>query len=148
MNFLLKLFTYQTSQNSLSSVALLLLRLVSGLAFIFHGWGKIQSPFSWMGPDSSIPGFFQMLAAVSEFGGGIAWIMGLLTPVASFGMACTMVVAVYFHMILLGDPFVASKGGQGSYELALVYLTISLLLMFVGPGKYSIDRILTEKYLK
>jgi len=37
------------------SAGLLVLRLVVGLAFMFHGYGKIQNPFGWMGPDASIP---------------------------------------------------------------------------------------------
>ena len=49
------------------STGLLLLRIVAGLAFMFHGYSKIQSPFSWMGPEAGVPGFLQMLAAV--FGG-------------------------------------------------------------------------------
>jgi putative oxidoreductase len=121
------------------SIALLILRLVTGIAFILHGWGKIQSPFSWM-QGSNIPGILQFLAALSEFGGGIALILGVLTPLASFGLACTMVVAVYFHAVLFGDPFV-SKGGK-SYELGMIYLVISILFMATGPGRYSIDRIL------
>ena len=73
-----------------ASAGLLAVRVVAGLAFMLHGWGKIQHPFSWMGPDSGTPAFFQGLAALSEFGGGLAWILGLLTPLASFGIACTM----------------------------------------------------------
>ena len=64
-----------------ADTALLLLRIVAGVAFMLHGWGKIQHPFSWMGPD--MPGFLQALAALSEFGGGAAWALGLLTPLAS-----------------------------------------------------------------
>src|SRR3989344_5212626 len=122
------------------STGLLVLRLVAGLAFMVHGYGKIQSPFSWMGPDATIPGFFQGLAALSEFGGGLAWILGLLTPLASFGLACTMTVAVYFHAAVLHDPFVSQGPGQGSYELASVYLCVSLLLLLAGPGRFSLDR--------
>lgn len=121
------------------SAALLALRLVCGLAFMFHGWGKIQAPFTWMGPDTKMPGVLLALAALSEFGGGLAWMLGLLTPLASFGMACTMVVAVYFHAVLLKDPFVR-MGPGGSYELALIFLCVSLLLMVGGPGRYSADR--------
>jgi putative oxidoreductase len=40
------------------STGLFLLRVVAGLAFILHGWGKIQNPFGWMGPDANIPGIF------------------------------------------------------------------------------------------
>ena len=63
-------------------VVLLLIRLVMGYAFILHGWGKIQNPMGWMGPDATVPGVLQLLAAVSEFGGGIALIIGLLTRLA------------------------------------------------------------------
>jgi putative oxidoreductase len=94
-----------------------------------------------MGPDANVPGIFQALAALSEFGGGLAWIIGLLFPLASLGMAFTMAVAAYSHAFLWGDPFVA-KGGGGSYELALVYLCLSVLFIAVGPGRLSLDRLL------
>jgi len=121
--------------------ALLVLRLVAGVAFVFHGWGKIQHPFSWMPPDAPVPGILQALAALSEFGGGLAWIVGLLTPLASLGMFCTMAVAVFFHASR-GDPFVG-QGGP-SYEPALGYLAVSLVLMLLGPGRYSVDAALRE----
>lgn len=121
--------------------ALLLLRFVSGLAFMFHGWGKIQNPFGWMGEDAWAPGVFQALAAVSEFGGGLFWMLGLLTPLAALGIACTMAVAVSMHAFMRGDPFVASGGG-GSYELASVYFCIAVVLIALGPGRVSVDRLI------
>jgi len=123
-----------------ASAGLLVLRLVAGLAFMFHGYGKIQNPFGWMGPDAVVPGVLQALAAVSEFGGGMAWMLGLLTPLASFGLACTMTVAVWMHAAVLHDPFVALRGGR-SYELAGVYLCVALLLLLAGPGRFSVDRV-------
>jgi putative oxidoreductase len=122
------------------SVGLLLLRLVTGLAFAFHGWGKIRNPFGWMGEDFSVPAVFQVLAAVSEFGGGLAWMLGFLTPLASFGLACTMAVAVYVHAVVFGDPF-AHTGEGGAYEAASVYFCIALLLILAGPGRFSLDRL-------
>ncbi len=119
------------------SIGLLLVRLVMGVAFILHGWGKIQAPFSWM-PNSNIPGIFLFLAALSEFGGGIALILGCLTSLASLGLAFTMAVAVYFHAVVFGDPFV-SKGG-GSYELGMLYFALSIMFVLAGPGKFSIDK--------
>ncbi|MEM7480829.1 MAG: DoxX family protein [Acidobacteriota bacterium] len=117
---------------------LFLLRIVAGLAFMFHGWPKIRNPFGWMGPDADMPGFLQALAAVAEFGGGLAWILGLLMPLASFGIACTMAVATHLHAIRLGDPFVNPSGG--SYELAAVYLAMAIMFLLMGPGRYSADR--------
>jgi putative oxidoreductase len=125
----------------LASAGLLLVRLVAGLAFMFHGYGKIQNPLGWMGPDSSIPGLLQALAAIAEFGGGLAWMLGALTPLASFGLACTMVGAVWLHAVVIGDPFVP-QGPGGSYELASIYLCFAVLLLLTGPGRYSLDSAL------
>jgi putative oxidoreductase len=138
MNLLLSLFR-PFPHGRRASLGLLLLRLVAGLAFMLHGWPKIQRPFSWMGPDSAMPGMLQALAAVSEFGGGLAWVLGLLVPLASFGLACTMGVATWTHAAVRGDPFV---GKGGSYELALVYLALALLLLLAGPGRYALDAVL------
>lgn len=124
------------------AVGLLVLRVVAGLGMMFHGWGKIQKPFGWMG--DAFPGWLQALAALSEFGGGAAWILGLLTPLASFGILCTMAVATHFHAVVQGDPFVA-KGTGGSYELALLYFCIALLLLLAGPGRLSLDALLFRR---
>ena len=122
-----------------SGVALLVLRAVAGLAFVFHGWPKIQQPFTWMGTEATVPGIFQALAAVAEFGGGIAWIAGVLTPLFSLGIFCTMAVATHIHAVIKGDPFV---GREGSYELALIYLCVALLFLLIGPGRFSVDALL------
>ena len=126
------------------STCLLILRLVAGLAFILHGYGKITKPFGWMPPDSGVPGILQALAAVSEFVGGLAWMLGLLTPLASFGLACTMAVAVWTQAMVLGDPFVPTGPGR-SYELASIYLCVAILLLLTGPGRFSLDRAVFGK---
>jgi putative oxidoreductase len=117
------------------SLALLILRIEMGVAFILHGWPKIQNAFSWMPAEAPVPGLLQALAAFAEFGGGIALLLGLLVPLASLGLIATMAVAALVH-IQKGDPFV---GYTGSYEPATVYLAMSILLFLMGPGRYSLD---------
>ena len=135
----IKRFCKVSGHSTFTDVVLLLMRLVAGLAFTMHGWGKIQNPFGWMGPDGFAPGIFQALAAISEFGGGLAWILGLLTPFASFGILATMAVAFWFHAFMRGDPFVSMTGGP-AFELAALYFSIALLLIATGPGRFSLDR--------
>jgi len=118
---------------------LLLIRIICGYAFVLIGWGKIQHPLNWMGDESSVPGILQALAAISEFGGGIALIIGLLTRLGALGIGCTMVGAIIMHRFVMGDPFVNFTGGS-SYQLAVVYLLIALLLVTLGPGRFSLDR--------
>ena len=131
-----KFFTIP-SHNQRTSIGLLLMRLVFGLGMAIHGFPKIQNPTAWAG--EGFPAFLQLLAAVSEFGGGIAWILGALIPLASFGIFCTMAVAVHMHAIIKGDPFV---GKDGSYEIALFYLIFAVVMILTGPGKFSVDQYL------
>ena len=123
------------------SAGLLALRLFAGYAFMVHGFGKIQNPFGWMGPNASYPGVLQALAALAEFGGGLAWMLGLLTPLASFGLACTMAVAVWLHAVTMKQSFIA-RDANGSAEPAAVYFCVAVLLLLAGPGRYSLDRLL------
>ena len=121
-----------------ASVGLLLFRVLMGSAFVLHGWGKVQTPFSWM-PGDTIPGFLQAAAAFSEFGGGIALILGVLTPVASALLAVTMFEAVRFHFGL-GHPFVSAGGA--SFELPAAYFVGAVMLLLTGPGRFSLDAVL------
>jgi putative oxidoreductase len=139
--YLRDVFQPAVAQPTFASAALLLLRLIIGIAFTMHGWGKIQTPFSWLPPEAPIriPGILQFLAALAEFGGGIALVLGVFTSLAALALAITMAVAVYTHMVIFKDPFVSSKAGGSSYEPALVYLGIAILILAVGPGRYSLD---------
>jgi putative oxidoreductase len=126
------------------AIALLLVRVVMGAAFVLHGWPKIQSPGSWMGPmGEKVPAFFQFLAAFAEFGGGLALIFGLLTPIAAAGIVVTMLTALFMVHLPSGHPFV-SMGGP-SYELSAIYLANALALIFTGPGAYSLDALVFGK---
>lgn len=51
-----------------------------------------------------------------------------------------MVVAISMVHVPQGHPFV-SQGGP-SWELAAVYLTCSILFLFLGPGWISADAVL------
>ncbi|MBC7714529.1 MAG: DoxX family protein [Rhizobacter sp.] len=130
-------------QSTPASVALLFLRLFMGAAFLYHEYGKMLAPFHWIPAEASIhiPPFFQFLAAISEFCGGIALILGVIVPLASFGMASTMLVASFTHAMIYKDPFVNLNGGS-SFESPMSYLFISIVFFAVGPGKYSLDKLI------
>ena len=133
------------------AVGLLFLRLVVGLGLVLHGLPKIQNPTGWM-RGGDVPGWLQALAALSEFGGGLAIIVGLLTPLACFGVMSTMFVAVLSHL-KRGTPeapqYFVKPGNAppeaGSYETAALYFVIALMLFLTGPGLLSLDAKLFGK---
>ncbi len=120
---------------------LLVLRIQIGLAFVFHGWPKIQDPFGWMGAGSGYSEFMLALAAIAEFVGGVCLTVGLVTRLSALGIACTMFVAMMHHMSD-GGSFV---GGKGSWELPALYLTLAVVFVFLGPGRSSVDAVIFKK---
>jgi len=126
------------SHTTAADIALLLVRLVAGVAFVWHGTGKIQSPFNWMGPQSTMPGILQAAAALAEFGGGLLLIFGFLTALGALGIACVMVVAIYMTAVTFHAPFISNSGGT-SWELPATYLALMIMLKLVGAGRFSVD---------
>jgi putative oxidoreductase len=126
-------------------IALLFVRLVVGTAFVLHGWQKVENPMHWMDQmPGAAPAFLQLFAVVAEVGGGALLILGLLTPLATFLIACDMVGALALVHLPHGDPFIPAGAGP-SYERALVYLSVAVSLMLLGPGRYALDAMLFRK---
>ena len=130
-----------------TDIGLLLIRIMAGLALclIFEKvlprdgvWG----PQDWFVEDVAemgfpLPRFFAWCAALSEFVGGGLLVIGLLSrPAAFFNAITTFVAAFVFH----GVDNLPSKG-----LLALVFFAITLALTFSGPGRFSIDHLLSQK---
>ncbi len=141
------MFRWYGNIGGAGSVGLLVLRLVVGAAFIIHGSSKIhddtgwkfQNATTWMDKfPSPPPPYLQAAAIVAEFGGGIALVIGFLTPLFCLMIACTMAVAAFMVHIPKGDPFVSAKGGP-SFELAAAYFAVAVCLLLVGPGQFSLD---------
>jgi putative oxidoreductase len=130
------------------ALGLLVIRIAFGIGLAEHGWEKIQHPFTWMshmpGP---APGWLQSLAALSEFGGGLAMIVGLLTPLAMFGILCTMGYALIHVHFPQHQPYVNITGDPKvhAFELPAHYFIVALGLLISGPGALSIDAFLFNR---
>jgi putative oxidoreductase len=126
------------------AVGLLVVRLVFGAGIMLHGWQKLNmpgAPFQWMGPNGP-PAFLQGLAVLAESGGGIAMILGLLMPLAMFGLTCNMLFALCMVHLKMGHPFIAAGPGKPSFEPAADYLAVALCLLIAGPGCISLDALI------
>ena len=147
------------------SLGLLVLRVGAGLALATHGYPKLfggegkQAP-GWLvkavgknlpaavergGPANFSKGLERMqvpmpqvaayLAALTEFGGGLALALGFATRFITPAIVFNMGVAIRKAHWQTGFT------GQGGYELASVFAVIASALCLTGPGRYSLDHL-------
>ncbi len=117
-------------------ISLLLLRITfGGLMLINHGMGKFdklltQDPLKFADPLGIGVEASLGLTVFAEFICPIFLVIGLFTRWVSIPALITMLVAAF--VIHGGDPF-ADK------EKAILFAVPYLILLLMGPGRYSID---------
>jgi putative oxidoreductase len=124
------------NSNRVVQVTFFLLRVVAGFLFLQHGGQKL---FGWLGgvdgngatvPLMSLFG----LAAVLEFFGGIAIVVGLLTRPVAFILSGEMAVAYFMAHQPKGPLPILNHG-----ESAVLYCFIFLFISAHGAGPWGID---------
>ncbi len=123
---------------------LLVMRLGIGFSFVFlHGLPKLMGgPERWtiLGRSMNyldiyfLPGVWGLLAALTEFIGGVLLISGFFTRTGAFFMTCVMIVAAVYH-ISNGDA-ISVVTHPIEVGIFLMGITIS------GPGKISLDYLI------
>lgn len=133
------------AQSASASAGLLVLRLAfGGFMLVGHGWGKLMK-FSQLSngfPDPlGIGHTMSLVGAVSSevlFAALLA--VGLFTRLSAVPLAFTMLIAAF---VIHGADPVFAKGGP-SKELALLFLAAYLTILLTGPGRYSIDAMISK----
>jgi putative oxidoreductase len=104
---------------------------------LVHGVQKVMSfgDLAEQFPDPiGLGSQFSLVAAIgAEIGCSLLLILGLGTRLAAIPLAFTMLVALL--VVHSNDPWKIK-------ELAAVYLSVYVSLMFTGAGKFSLDRLL------
>ncbi|MFL6546750.1 MAG: DoxX family protein [Candidatus Udaeobacter sp.] len=112
-------------------------RIVAGFMFMQHGMQKLfgypSAPPHGKPPLASLYG----LAGTLEFFGGILIMIGLFTRPVAFLLSGQMASA-YFTVHAPQNFWPTENQG----ESAILFCFIFLLLLFVGPGPWSLDALL------
>ncbi|WP_263705853.1 DoxX family protein [Shouchella tritolerans] len=123
-----------------TEIGILLVRVTTGIIFLFHGLDKFNGGIEGTGAffDSiGIPAAMASVVAFVEIIGGLALILGLGTRIIGAVFAAIMVVAI-----------ITAKweaGLLGGYELDLILLVTSLLLVLNGSKLLAIDQLFGKK---
>ncbi len=93
-----------------------------------------------------VPTFLAVLVILAESLGSISLIVGFLSRFCAFGIGMVMLGAVF--MLNLQHGFFMNWSGQAQgegIEYHILALGLVLAILFKGGGKWSIDRLLTER---
>ncbi|MBE8713408.1 DoxX family protein [Sphingobacterium hungaricum] len=122
-------------------LGILIIRLGIGAMMLTHGvpkllggvdtWEKVGSSMGIFGIHF-LPVVWGFLAAATETVGSILLILGLWTRPACLLLAFTMLVALSKHL--------AQGDGLSGASHAIEFFCVYLGLLFIGPGKYSVDK--------
>lgn len=115
----------------------LLLRLILGGLFIYHGYLKIENYSTYQPMMQDIIGLGAKntynLVIFAEFGCGILVTLGLLTRLTVLPILAAMIVA--YFVAHKNDAFMMKN-------LPFVYMLLCIPVFLMGSGKYSLDRLL------
>jgi uncharacterized membrane protein YphA (DoxX/SURF4 family) len=130
----------QTLFGSSVDLPSLILRLAIGTLFIIHGYPKLTAAQrtqggAWM-KSMGMPGALVPFGGVVEFFGGLALILGILTPIVAALSALWMLSTTWLVTTK------AKKKYVGGYEIDITLLLAALALALLGSGIYSIDHLL------
>ncbi len=133
------------------SLAPLILRLGLAFIFLYHGFLKanLRSGAGW---DEQLPTWLQLVVAWGEIVGGLLLLAGLLARVAALGFVIAQIGAI---VTVTGErSFVHLRGhfgravDEGSYRWEVGYeynfalIAMSLTLIVLGSGHWSLDYLL------
>lgn len=118
--------------------ARLLVRIAIGM-LIFHGWHKLvagTAGIQSMLVAHGIPAFVAHGVIVGEVVAPILIILGILCRPCALVVIGTMIVA--WLLVALEKTFAVDQVGAWALESIAFYVFMSLVLLFLGCGKYSV----------
>lgn len=123
-----------------TDLATLILRIIFGGMFIFHGYPKLTGYNEMVGMFGDPIGIGTELSVIlvifAEFFCGIFILLGLFTRFAVVFTFITMLVA--YFVAHAQDDFVVKM-------LPFVYIWLCLVIFILGSGRYSLDNLLFNK---
>lgn len=122
-----------------SYIGLFILRTAVALSFLVHGLQKRAMWKMKASEEMSAPmlGIMRLLSIVEPLG-ALALIAGFLTQIVTAGFALIMIGAIFFKAVQMKKKY----SEAGGWEIDVLLLASSILLLFIGAGPFSVDFIM------
>jgi len=122
-------------------IIIFVVRLFVGFAMISHGFPKLQQLieggeiqfFDFLGLGTKVS---LALTVFAEFVCSIFIILGLFTRIATGFLIFTMIIAAFV---------VHGSDGFDKRELSLLYLSVYLMIISFGAGRFSVDHMIEKR---
>ena len=136
--------------NNMGEWSLVLLRVVLGVIFLYHGYLKLFVAGGFPGTVNfltslgiPVPVYSALLVSVVEFAGGLFLILGVVTRWSSVLLLANMLVALF--LVHLKNGLLVSNGG---YEFVLVLIAGLAVVFASGAGNLSLGSRFKNKNLQ
>lgn len=119
----------------------LILRVALGMMMLFHGVAKLQHGIAGIGgmlEAHNLPAFFAYGVFVGELLAPLMVLAGYYMRVGAVLVVVNMLFAI--GLAHGGEILALGKHGGWAIELQAFYLFTALALVFLGPGKYGMNR--------
>lgn len=127
------------SEDKLNDIVFMGLRSAIGVIFIAHGVSKFGDGFvGFLTGPLGLPAEMQIPIALAELIPGILLIVGVLSRISASLLSIIMLGAIFYV------KGAANLTGERAYELDLILLAASLVIIVMGPGRVSLSHIVKK----
>jgi putative oxidoreductase len=135
--------------SSTTDVVVLIGRILIGWLFLSSSWGKLMNIEGFAGYLKNLqapsPEIFSWIGAIVEFLIGVTLILGVGTRYAALVCVLFLLVATALAHRYWEYPAAQMTAQKTNFVKNLAILGGALLLFVTGPGRLSIDRMLSKK---
>lgn len=117
------------------NISLLILRLVIGVVFLYHGSSKLKNS-KMMAQDMGMPSMMPFILGLLESIAGLGLILGIFVEIFAIFLGIVMLGAIFMKIFKWHMPFAISQ--KPGWSIDLIILASIIVIYFSGASYLGI----------